>query len=327
MINKSTLCIIILLVFNVWCRVPEKNRALYLGDVPADILRFFESDEWGQVVNEQFKSSRKLYLSDYTVEPPVYYVVIHHYIQDSSLLYIEEANECQVTLQQDKMRALFRFHKVDNKWLFKDLFIRFEREPSLDNRDDYIIKKPILYLYPPSPINVQVKLEFEEKLTYCYPPYPEEGWNVTAYPDGTLQRKSDKKKFYALFWEGQMDFEMAIDEGFVVPADSIEIFLEDKLTLIGLNFRERQEFIIYWAPLMKKNPYSLIHFSIDEYKKEFPLKVMPKPDSEIRVNMLFKVCDAETTIIPQVIKPGKREGFTLVEWGGTDLDLKSASVQ
>lgn len=308
-----------------------KQSEKALRNAPVEIVRFFEGDDWIKAMNHSSKSESTQKLNDFKVHPPLYLVKAGYYTLDSStLICTDEANECRVTIEQDTMTVSFTFHKVDTAWQFKgrSIFTYGSKRKNPRRQDEeYRIKKPIIYLYSPSPIDVQVQLDFEEKLTYCYPSYPKIGWNVTTFPDGTLQRKSDNKKFYSLFWEGQMDFEISIDEGFVVSADSIELFLEDKLPLLGLNFKECQEFIIYWAPLMKKNAYSLIHFSTDDYVKHFPLRVTPKPDSEIRVNMLFKACGEKATITTQILKPGKREGFTLVEWGGTDLDSKSVSVQ
>ena len=45
--------------------------------------------------------------------------------------------------------------------------------------------KPVIYLYPEEQTEVSVKLDYDGELTVTYPAY-EDGWNVTAYPDGTL---------------------------------------------------------------------------------------------------------------------------------------------
>ena len=46
-------------------------------------------------------------------------------------------------------------------------------------------RKPVIYLYPEETTEVTVKLDFKGKLTSTYPAY-ENGWKVTAQPDGTL---------------------------------------------------------------------------------------------------------------------------------------------
>ena len=45
--------------------------------------------------------------------------------------------------------------------------------------------KPVIYLYPEEETEVAVKLNLDGKLTCTYPAY-ENGWQVTAAPDGTL---------------------------------------------------------------------------------------------------------------------------------------------
>ena len=45
--------------------------------------------------------------------------------------------------------------------------------------------KPVIYLYPEQETTVSVSLDYAGTLTATYPAY-ENGWTVTAEPDGTL---------------------------------------------------------------------------------------------------------------------------------------------
>ena len=45
--------------------------------------------------------------------------------------------------------------------------------------------KPVIYLYPEQETTVSVSLDYAGTLTATYPAY-EDGWTVTAEPDGTL---------------------------------------------------------------------------------------------------------------------------------------------
>ena len=45
--------------------------------------------------------------------------------------------------------------------------------------------KPVIYLYPEQETMVSVSLDYAGTLTATYPAY-ENGWRVTAEPDGTL---------------------------------------------------------------------------------------------------------------------------------------------
>ena len=60
--------------------------------------------------------------------------------------------------------------------------------------------KPVIYLYPEQQTEVAVSLDYDGTLTAAYPAY-ENGWRVTAEPDGTLHDENGNEYSY-LFWEG-----------------------------------------------------------------------------------------------------------------------------
>ena len=49
-----------------------------------------------------------------------------------------------------------------------------------------------------------------------------------------------------------------------------------------------------------------------------PLTVTPKPDSVVRVHMVYLPLEQPIEIPEQELTPMERTGFTVVEWGGTD---------
>ena len=95
--------------------------------------------------------------------------------------------------------------------------------------------------------------------------------------------------------------------------------MQNTLEKIGLTPKEYNEFIVFWYPKMKDNKYNLIKFAEEEYTKTAPLTINPRPDSMLRVFMVYKPLDNFINIKPQEIKPFIREGFTVVEWGGTEI--------
>ncbi|MBR3180582.1 hypothetical protein IKF63_00690 [Candidatus Saccharibacteria bacterium] len=103
--------------------------------------------------------------------------------------------------------------------------------------------KPIIYLYPEEKTDISVKLGYPELVTVDYPSY-NNGWNVTAYPNGNLE--IDNRNYYALYYESQnkISFEKT-DTGFIVESDKVAEFLEEKLAILDLNERESEEFIVY----------------------------------------------------------------------------------
>ena len=98
-------------------------------------------------------------------------------------------------------------------------------------------------------------------------------------------------------------------------------FLEEKLAQLGLTDREAEEFIVYWLPKMQNNPYNYVYFeTTDEVAANMPLDVTPAPDTILRINMEWKALDAPIEVKQQNLPATPiREGFTLVEWGGTIL--------
>jgi len=179
--------------------------------------------------------------------------------------------------------------------------------------------KPIIYLYPETEQEVSVKVGNEDRLTCTYPKY-NNGWNVIAKPNGDLIDTSTGRNLYALYWEG-IDINAKIEkDGFVVKGeDSIE-FLEEKLEILGLNEREAQEFIVYWLPKLEANKYNYIRFETqEEIEHNMPLIINPIPDTVIRIVMNFKGLDRPITVEEQQLVSPKREGFTVVEWGGTEI--------
>lgn len=179
-------------------------------------------------------------------------------------------------------------------------------------------KKPVIYLYPTKEQIVNVKLDLKGKFTCTYPEY-KNGWTVKAKPDGTLTNLSDDREYSYLFWEGTSSNNFDMSKGFVVKGEDTEKFLQEKLAYIGLTPREYNEFIVYWLPIMQKNKYNLITFAGKEYDDSAKLEISPKPDSILRVMMVFKPLNKNIDIEPQELKPFVRKGFTVVEWGGTEV--------
>ncbi|MBI5470301.1 hypothetical protein HY968_03210 [Candidatus Kaiserbacteria bacterium] len=182
--------------------------------------------------------------------------------------------------------------------------------------------KPVIYLYPTKKEEVTVHLHYNGRLTSTDPPYDEAigGWRVIARPDGTLTNLADYKEYSYLFWEGA-DYPLTVDQtrGFVVKGSDTREFLQSKLVELGLIPREYNEFIAFWLPRMEHNAYNFIQFVGDEYTKNAPLSISPKPDSMLRVFMAYKPLNQYVKVAPQKIAPFVRKGFSVIEWGGTEL--------
>ena len=183
------------------------------------------------------------------------------------------------------------------------------------NCDPAIAYKPIIYLYPKEDMYVNISLSNPEKLMTSYPRY-NDGWLVYAYTDGRLI--SNNREYYGLYWEANNHFNKIENDGFVVRGEDTLSFLEEKLKLLGLNDREANEFIIYWLPKLENNTYNYIRFeTIDEINSYMGLDINPVPDSLIRIMMDYKPLSSKIDVLEQEIVTPTREGFTVVEWGGS----------
>lgn len=174
--------------------------------------------------------------------------------------------------------------------------------------------KPVIYLYPEEETKVSVTLDYDGTLTATWPAY-EDGWQVTAQPDGTLYDAAGNEYSY-LFWEGESDTVYDFSQGFCVAGADTAAFLRDTLAEIGLTPREYNEFIVYWLPQMQDNAYNLISFQSERYAETAKLDITPAPDSMLRVFMAWRPLDQPQQIEPQTFEPFVRDGFTVVEWGG-----------
>lgn len=206
--------------------------------------------------------------------------------------------------------------------------------------------KPAIYLYPEEPIALNVKLGTQGELTVSDPPYdPDEGWNVLAHPDGSLETLGVKtsgvsdghrtlpdveSRYPYLYYEALLDRVHIEPTGFLVRGTDLRSYLKKTLPQFGLNDRETADFIEYWmSRLDESQPYYFIHYLSEKQIEELePLQISLispiapiTPDTKIRIRPYFKPLSTQEAkqlqFTPQNFpSPPKREGFELVEWGG-----------
>jgi len=150
-----------------------------------------------------------------------------------------------------------------------------------------------------------------------YPKY-NDGWSVTASPDGTLTDEKSQTYNY-LYWEGETLTQYDLSKGFCVKGEDTAAFLEEALAKLGLNRREANEFIVFWLPMMQVNPYNIISFQDDVYTESAKLDITPAPDTVIRVFMAWQASDEFVEMEAQELSAPERDGFTVIEWGGTEV--------
>ena len=226
--------------------------------------------------------------------------------------------------------ALFAYHSLYSEhviWNY-DFKQRHVYELNFYLVEDYnqiIVDKPVIYMYADQPLHAQIKFEPTGKLTFTYPEYhPETGWNVEVSEKGL---QNEGKTYPYLFWESSTT-ELSYDKrseqvyGQFIKTDTVTSFLENSLTKLGLNDIEKTDFITYWAPRLLKEDFAFVQFIVDEdYDKLISqMQISPEPDHMRRVFILFTPYTREQGagwFKEQKLTSFERKGFTVVEWGGS----------
>jgi hypothetical protein len=186
-----------------------------------------------------------------------------------------------------------------------------------------MVKKPVIYLYPETTTEVNVLVKPKGDMTFTYPVMDEKGWNVIAEPDGDIH-VGDQVINY-LFWEAEQTFEkdeFDLSTGSIVSKEETISFLIKTLTKIGLNSKEQADFITFWGPQLQQNEQNIIHFVFNEEADIFgELEIAPSPDHVYRVYLLYSAVPdkQKEELVPQIFPTLDRSGFTVIEWGGSDL--------
>ncbi len=176
--------------------------------------------------------------------------------------------------------------------------------------------KPVIYLYPEEEQEIWVEVSPLGGITVSDPEY-NEGWHVFAKPSGELREINTNKNYSYLFWEGGGELYEQPEEGFMIKQKDVHGFLIKKLSIYGFNKKEIDDFLEFWLPFMQDDPYYFITFlETEAMDKLAPLRVVPEPETIIRILMDFSPLDQPMEVKRQEIKPQERSGFTLMEWGG-----------
>lgn len=189
------------------------------------------------------------------------------------------------------------------------------------------VDKPVIYVYAEDETECKLNLEPRSELTFTYPKY-DSGWSFSTHPTGNVLVNGEYYPY--LFWEGEttkLEYkyrESRFINAFQIKADTVIPFLETQLENLGLNDREKTDFITFWAPRMITQEYALVQFMWDEeYSKTIAdLNMSPQPESSRRFFMFFSGMDEYSedigVVAPQYPK-FERKGLTLIEWGGSEL--------
>lgn len=196
------------------------------------------------------------------------------------------------------------------------------------NCREYCAAKPVIYLYPPIPTFVDVKITTPGQFVEHIPPLEFystgenetiAGWTkVLAQPSGVLFYNN--YYYRELFYDTSLSYVRAPDHGKFIKTKNLKKELYEFVTELGLITDEANEFVDYWVPKLTSLNKKYIFTSIvdnDEKQRVDKVEITPKPDVFIEFMAYFNGVNEKFESKPLLLpKVPERKGFTAVEWGG-----------
>ncbi len=263
------------------------------------------------------------------------------YTEDGTKVNSNKIGEFKIFV--DTSQTYLVIHKTPYRDAYVE-YLKFENQHHIHlkifipEKEVMIMKeKPVIYAYAPEQMDVNIKIITSEDFTFTYPQISNVGtWDFTTQTTGNILL--DKKEYPYLFWESESEEinytkNEAVISGNIIKDELVVSFLEEHLSILGLNDKEKTDFITYWAPRMIQHKYSLIQFMLDEdYDKIAKIEVTPTPKSMRRVYMVFTSFDdypSQYNIKTQTLTPSKidRSGLTIIEWGGSEIPQSKLNEQ
>lgn len=211
-------------------------------------------------------------------------------------------------------------------------------QPIINTNTHPVSYKPVIYAYSASPIQFNITINPTGKFSFTYPQINTHNTWAGMQIDANGKLTDNKgKHFPYLFWESinepyafTFKKEQSKWAGSLVEQKDIVAFLERKLTELGLTSIEQTDFITFWGPRMTHYSSCFVQFLVDEeYDQIASMKCTPAPQNCRRVYLLFTGMD-NASAQAQMIKQNAveqhftsfdRSGFTLLEWGGSELEM------
>ena len=179
--------------------------------------------------------------------------------------------------------------------------------------EQHLIRKPNIYLYPESSMQVDVQLYPRGHITASIPDYAS-GWSVLAEPNGHIAGTAG-----FLFYEAQVPL-VKPPVGWCPAVEELESFCIKILAAYGFYGREITDFLDYWLPILNEAPFYEIRPIVNEQLDLYcPISILPAPDNLMRVWLLFTPVDFQSELPRPIIPSFERAGFVATEWGGAVL--------
>lgn len=195
---------------------------------------------------------------------------------------------------------------------------------SASSRRQFMVEKPVIYLYGEKEEPFTLKVKTDAELKFTYPAYHNE-WKGKTSKDGTIQ--IDGFNYPYLFWDAALPAEKLNPDWLhadQVEGSNIVTYLENRLTNLGFNEKEKTDFITYWGPRMQQmKVVQIIWMQNEQLDPIASLEITPS-FKQNRIYILFREANVfmEQTLELKVpaLKRFDRSGNYLVEWGGIEIE-------
>lgn len=185
-----------------------------------------------------------------------------------------------------------------------------------------VVRKPVIYLYPErrQEITVDVELAQGAAFSAVYPAMGEHGWSVFANPSGEILDPRTSRRHRYLFWEGSgASFVLTPSRAHLVARGEGAAFLERLCEAYALTDEACGDLVTYWLPEIERSPYARVELLDEPYEAYASLRVDPEPETLIRLFLLVQPLQSRLPAGNPPLPRLRREGYTVIEWGGTVL--------
>lgn len=204
---------------------------------------------------------------------------------------------------------------------YYDIGLSFEG--SANSGKQIMVEKPVIYLYSETEQPFSLKIKTDADLQFTYPDYDNE-WKGTVSKSGTIQINGSSYPY--LFWDASLSVEQLKlnwqDADQIQGAQVID-YLTNQLNHLGMNEREKTDFITYWGPRMQQLKYiQVLWIQNDAANSIASLDISPAFNQN-RIYLVFQETNhpVEQTLELKLnpLNPMNRSGNYLIEWGGIEV--------
>lgn len=196
-------------------------------------------------------------------------------------------------------------------------------EGSANSGRQIMVEKPVIYLYSEAEQPFSLKIKTDADLQFTYPNY-ENGWEGTVSENGTIRMNGSNYPY--LFWDASLSVErlkLNWQDADRIQGTQVIDYLTSQLDHLGMNEKEKTDFITYWGPRMQQMKYvQVLWIQNDVINPIASLDITPA-FTQNRVYIIFQeVNDLIDETLPlkiKILKPIERTKNHLLEWGGIEV--------